>query len=157
MQLEVQVACATGAEYPDSDLLESWVAAALVKAKCSGGDLTIRIVDEPEMADLNQRYRGKNSPTNVLSFPFEAVEGLPLDILGDLVICASVVATEAGAQGKPLMDHWAHMVIHGILHLCGFDHQLEREAEQMELLEMSIMADLGIANPYTPVLSNPGS
>lgn len=157
MQLELQVACATGTEIPDFDQLGSWVTATLDKAECNGGDLTIRIVDESEMADLNYRYRGKSGTTNVLSFPFEAVEGLQLDIFGDLVICASVVAAEAGAQGKSLTDHWAHMVIHGTLHLCGFDHQLEQEAEQMELLEMSIMAGFGIANPYTLVLSKPGS
>ncbi len=109
------------------------------------GEITIRVVDRTEMAALNHRYRGKIGPTNVLSFPFEAPPGLPLDILGDVVICAPLVLAQAASQGKPPMAHWAHLVIHGTLHLCGYDHQQPQEAEQMESLEQNILTELGIA------------
>ena len=147
-QLQLQVAGDGGFEVPTLDQVRPWVAAALQKIRHPGGELTIRVVDRPEMAGLSARYRGKRGATNVLSFPFEAVAGLPLDILGDVVICAPVVAAEAASQGKPLMNHWAHLVIHGTLHLCGFDHQQPAEAEQMESLEQGIMADLGIPHPW---------
>ncbi|MGL5337628.1 MAG: rRNA maturation RNase YbeY, partial [Aeromonas veronii] len=93
-------------------------------------------------------YRGKDKPTNVLSFPFEAPPGLELPLLGDLVICRQVVEREAEEQGKPLMAHWAHMVVHGSLHLLGYDHIEDEEAEEMEALERDIMQELGFADPY---------
>jgi probable rRNA maturation factor len=110
--------------------------------------LTIRITDEAEIQELNRTYRHKDKPTNVLSFPFEAPPGVEIPLLGDIIICAAVVAREAGEQGKPLQAHWAHMVIHGTLHLLGYDHIDETEAEQMEGLEITLLAGLGYANPY---------
>ncbi|MFW1676628.1 rRNA maturation RNase YbeY [Pontibacter sp. JAM-7] len=132
---------------PTPEQLAQWVNAALAE-RHEGGELCIRIVDKTESQHLNSTYRHKDKPTNVLSFPFEVPEGIPLDILGDLVICADVVAEEAAEQGKASKDHWAHMVIHGCLHLLGFDHINETEAEEMEALERQILAGLNIADPY---------
>jgi probable rRNA maturation factor len=103
--------------------------------------VTVRLVDEAESRELNHTYRGKDKPTNVLSFPFEAPPGLELPLLGDLVICRQVVEAEAVEQGKPLMAHWAHMVVHGSLHLLGYDHIEDEEAEEMEQLERDIMQE----------------
>jgi len=107
-----------------------------------------RIVDAPESQALNRQYRGKDYPTNVLSFPAEYNEFLPYDYLGDLVICAPVVEREANEQGKQLLDHWAHMVVHGMLHLQGYDHESDEQAAEMEALEIEILAALGHTNPY---------
>lgn len=109
----------------------------------------LRITDTTESCSLNQRYRGKNSPTNVLSFPYPALPGLPQDQLGDLVICAPVVIAEAAAQQKPLHTHWAHLVIHGILHLRGYDHQTDAEALVMETREQQMLQQLGYPDPYS--------
>lgn len=144
--LEVQYAC-TSADVPDETLLRSWALAALGEDQ-QPVELVIRIVDAAESRALNRRYRGKDKPTNVLSFPFEAPPGVELDHLGDLVICAAVVAREALEQHKPLNHHWAHMVVHGILHLRGYDHQDEPQASAMEALEKQILKGLGIADPY---------
>lgn len=111
-------------------------------------ELSVRIVDTGESAQLNDQYRQKNGPTNVLSFPFEAPDNLPIPLLGDLVICAPVVEKEAAEQSKSVSDHWAHMIIHGTLHLLGYDHIAPQEATTMESLEVSIMASLGIEDPY---------
>jgi probable rRNA maturation factor len=114
--------------------------------------LTIRVVEEAEITRLNSDYRHKTAPTNVLSFPFDQPAGLPAEELepelGDVVICAAVVEQEAQAQGKTPEAHWAHMVVHGTLHLLGFDHITEAEAEQMEGLERQILAKLGYPDPY---------
>jgi probable rRNA maturation factor len=110
--------------------------------------LVIRIVDEPESRALNRQYRGIDKPTNVLSFPFEAPPHVPSRHIGDLVICAPVVEREAAEQGKPLEAHWAHMVVHGVLHLLGYDHQTDADAETMEGLEIAILGRLGFPNPY---------
>lgn len=131
---------------PTEAVLKRWVAAAL-PADCEC-EVVVRIVDERESAELNERYRGRSGPTNVLSFPFEAPEGLSLAHLGDLVICAPVVEREAAEQGKTRESHWAHMVVHGLLHLQGYDHQTEAEASEMEALETAILARLGYPNPY---------
>ncbi|MEM6406651.1 MAG: rRNA maturation RNase YbeY [Pseudomonadota bacterium] len=112
-------------------------------------DIVIRITDAAESRELNQRYRGKDRPTNVLSFPCTAPPGLPQDYLGDLVICAPLVIAEATAQHKPPDAHWAHLVIHGILHLRGYDHQTEAEAQIMETLEQQLLQQLGYPDPYT--------
>jgi probable rRNA maturation factor len=133
-------------QIPESRQFERWAAAALQPG--SVPDLSIRIVDEPESRELNHAYREKDYATNVLSFPFEAPAGIPIEYLGDLVICAPVVEREAEEQGKTLESHWAHMVVHGVLHLQGYDHIEEAEAEQMEALEKHIMARLGYDNPY---------
>lgn len=111
-------------------------------------EVSLRFVDDETIRELNRDYRGKDKPTNVLSFPFEAPPGVPTTLLGDLVICAPVVAAEAAEQGKPLTAHWAHMVVHGVLHLLGYDHIDDADAEIMEGLEVEILAGLGVPNPY---------
>ena len=142
---------------PDDDALQRWAQAAAAGAGGALGELTLRIIDAAESQTLNHDYRGKDAPTNVLSFPFDMPEGLDLPdeelILGDIAICAEVVAREADEQGKHPAAHWAHMVVHGVLHLLGFDHQDDDEAADMEALEISILAGLGITNPYQPVSS----
>ncbi len=135
-------------DLPSGELLTEWVTAAL-NGRLEQAELSIRIVDNEESQQLNSQYRGKDKPTNVLSFPFEMPEGITLDLLGDLVICAEVVAREAQEQKKPLMHHWSHMVIHGVLHLLGFNHINNEEAEEMEQLEREILASLDIPDPYT--------
>lgn len=112
-------------------------------------EVTIRFVDERESQTLNRDYRGKDNTTNVLSFPFESPPGVDLPLLGDLVICHAVVAHEASAQGKPLEHHYAHMVVHGILHLMGYDHIDDEEAEEMEQFERELLAELSITDPYS--------
>ena len=132
-----------------------WVAAAL-DGRIREADLAIRIVGSKEGRALNHHYRGKDYATNVLSFPAEIAEGVKMPkgvkmpLLGDLVICAPVVAREAKEQKKPLAAHYAHLTVHGALHLLGWDHEDEREAEAMEQLEREILAELGIADPYQP-------
>lgn len=125
-----------------------WVETVLKERKVDG-EVCIRIVDAEESQSLNAEYRGKDKPTNVLSFPFEVPPGIPVTLLGDLVICAEVVATEADEQEKALFDHWAHMVVHGTLHLLGFDHINDDDAEEMEALERTLLARLNIADPYS--------
>lgn len=136
---------------PGAARFEAWVD-AVAEARPIGGPLTIRLVDEAEGRALNHRFRGRDSATNVLSFPFEPMPGLPADqaVLGDLVICTRVVESEAAEQGKNLEAHYAHMVVHGVLHLLGFDHQTEAEARRMERLERNILQGLGYADPYEP-------
>jgi probable rRNA maturation factor len=126
-----------------------WIAAALVGRRPEA-EVAIRIVDEAEGAGLNATYRHKQGATNVLSFPAELPAGVPLPVLGDLVICAPVVAREAREQGKPPEAHWAHLVVHGCLHLLAFDHEDEAEAAEMEALERSILAAMGYPDPYLP-------
>jgi len=111
-------------------------------------EMVIRVVDEAESRQLNNQYRGKDTSTNVLSFPFEAPAGIASSHLGDLVICAPVVKREARTQNKKEIDHWAHMVVHGVLHLQGYDHQTDEQAEQMERLEKKILEGFGIRDPY---------
>jgi probable rRNA maturation factor len=132
--------------------MRRWVRSAL--AAGVRGELTVRIVDAGESAALNSRYRGKRGPTNVLSFPADeseppaaaAEELLPF---GDLVVCAEVVEREAREQGKPLAAHWAHMLVHGALHLQGYDHEQAREAGLMEARERALLAKLGFPDPYS--------
>jgi len=136
---------------PAATSFRKWVAAALA-GRIREADLAIRLVDEKEGRALNHHYRGKDYATNVLSFPAELPEGLPkgvtLPLLGDLVLCAPVVAREAKEQGKPLNAHYAHLTVHGCLHLLGWDHEDPREAEAMEQLEREILAGLGLPDPY---------
>ncbi len=136
---------------PAAVSFRKWVAAALA-GRIREADLAVRIVDVREGRAMNRHFRGKDYATNVLSFPAELPEGLPSDVrfplLGDLVICAPVVAREARDQKKPLAAHYAHMTVHGALHLLGWNHEDEREAECMEQLEREILASLGIADPY---------
>ncbi|MBU0500134.1 MAG: rRNA maturation RNase YbeY [Gammaproteobacteria bacterium] len=132
---------------PADGQLKTWVMATPVAELGSAG-LVIRIVDEGEGRELNHQYRGKEMPTNVLSFLFEAPPGFPSDYLGDLVICAPVVEREALEQGKAPEAHWTHLVVHGVLHLLGHDHQNDASAEAMEALEVAILARLGLPDPY---------
>jgi probable rRNA maturation factor len=126
-----------------------WAEAALRGAKRrKPAELAIRIVDTDEGLALNRDYRGKAYATNVLSFPVELPPGIMLPMIGDLAICAPVVAREAQEQGKPVQHHWAHLTVHGVLHLLGYDHEVDAQAEAMEALETRILAGLGIANPY---------
>ena len=132
---------------PAATSFRRWVAAAL-DGRIRRADLAIRLVDNKEGRALNRHYRGKDYATNVLSFPAELPEGVKLPLLGDLVICVPVVAREAREQGKQLNDHYAHLTVHGALHLLGWDHEDERDAECMEKLEREILAGLGIEDPY---------
>jgi len=140
-------------DVPDESSVRHWIEAALAGAghRQAAAEVSVRIVDNDEMQALNSDYRGKDRPTNVLSFPAGPMEGLPADaaaILGDLVVCAPVVVAEAKSQGKTTADHWAHLLVHGTLHLIGFDHVDGPEAETMERLETRILADHGVADPY---------
>ncbi|WP_333607744.1 rRNA maturation RNase YbeY [Arsukibacterium sp.] len=144
--LDLQLAT-TAADLPDAAQFQLWLEAAIVPFQ-DEAEVTIRIVDNAESQQLNLSYRKKDKPTNVLSFPFTAPAGIELPLLGDLVICAPVVAEEALTQKKSLEAHWAHMVIHGCLHLLGFDHINDADAEQMEAEEIQILQQLGITNPY---------
>ncbi len=143
--VELQNACGA-ADAPDAARLGDWLARAFPQLE--RGTLVVRVVDAAESARLNARYRGRSGPTNVLSFPFEAPPGVPVDHLGDLVICAEVVRREAREQGKPLADHWAHMIVHGTLHLLGYDHVRPEDAAVMEPLEVELLARLGVPDPY---------
>lgn len=136
------------ADLPAPEQLLDWVEAAL-ETENHGVELVIRLVDEAESAELNEAYRGKTGPTNVLSFPFDMPpEVEETRLLGDLVICVPVVRREAAEQGKTEPAHWAHLVVHGTLHLQGYDHQTEAGAAEMEGLERQILARLGYPDPY---------
>lgn len=134
---------------PDALLIEKWAEITLSRI-LKKAEVTIRIVDIEEMTQLNSTYRLKTGPTNVLSFPFTLPDHIPLDvpILGDVVICAPVVNSEAQQQGKTQHAHWAHMVVHGIYHLCGYDHETDAEAKIMESHETATLQLLGFTNPY---------
>ncbi|MYM64661.1 rRNA maturation RNase YbeY [Pseudomaricurvus sp. HS19] len=142
--LDLQIA-SDCSDLPAEEQLQRWAAAALQKDE---GEITVRIVDNAESQQLNSAYRGKDYPTNVLSFPADLPAELELPLLGDLVICAPVVAAEAREQGKTAEAHWAHMVVHGTLHLQGYDHIDDRDADIMEALETQILVDLGYPPPY---------
>ena len=148
IHLDVAVSyAAPRAGVPASTSFRKWVAAALT-GRIREADLAIRIVDEREGQALNRHYRGKDYATNVLSFPAELPEGVKLPLLGDLVICAPVVAREAAEQGKPVAAHYAHLTVHGVLHLLGWDHEHDKDAEAMEQLEREVLAELGLPDPY---------
>jgi len=157
MKIELDLQYASQSDsIPDSKRIEEWVRRSSPK-ELDNVEVCIRVVDEDESAELNNQYRNKQGPTNVLSFPYDAPDfindteeddGLPDDYLGDLVICAPVVEHEANEQGKPLLAHWAHMVVHGVLHLRGYDHIENDEAQKMEEMERNILAKLGFSDPY---------
>ena len=148
VQLDVSVSYGLPrAGLPAAVSFRRWAAAA-AEGRIKRADLAIRLVDAKEGRALNRHYRGKDYATNVLSFPVELPEGVTLPLLGDLVICAPVVAKEALEQGKPVAAHYAHLTVHGVLHLLGLDHEDEREAEAMEQLERDILAELGLPDPY---------
>ena len=150
--IEVQLASGHGDE-PTVEQVRNWAAAALAVFQDAGASLTVRMVDETEMIELNTRFRAHPGSTNVLSFPVEALPGLPAaeHPLGDIVVCPSVVEREALSQGKKVEDHFAHLVVHGVLHLHGHDHQSDSQAAVMEQLETDVLATLGIKNPYQTV------
>ncbi len=145
--VDLQLACENNSQLPSEDQFNQWFTEA-VHAFQQDAEITIRIVDEEESQSLNRDYRGKDKPTNVLSFPFEIPKGIEINLLGDLVICRQVVEKEAKEQEKDLIAHWAHMVIHGSLHLLGYDHIDDDDAEEMESLEITILSKLGFENPY---------
>jgi probable rRNA maturation factor len=151
VQVDLQIAVEDAEDIPDQKSFTDWASLA-VADRYERAEMTIRIVDGDESADLNQQFRNKQGPTNVLSFPFELeiADAAQLDIplLGDLVICAPVVEREATEQGKTLHSHWAHLVIHGTLHLLGYDHLTATEAREMESIEIDLLKQIGIANPY---------
>ena len=134
---------------PAATSFRRWVEAALAAARHRKPvELSIRIVGAREGRALNRRYRGRDYATNVLSFPVDLPRGIASDLLGDLAICAPVVAREAREQGRSPRDHYAHLTVHGVLHLLGYDHQHDMEAQRMEALETRILAGLGIGDPY---------
>jgi probable rRNA maturation factor len=134
----------------DEDLLK-WLTETLEFEQYGDAEITIRFVDEKESAELNEQYRHKTGSTNVLSFPFEAPAEVELDLLGDLIICSDVVRKQASEQKKEELAHWAHMVVHGTLHLLGYDHLTDDEAAKMEKKETQILSQLGYSDPYREI------
>lgn len=147
--LDIQIAT-DFPDLPSEAQFKHWVDTVLQDTE-QDSEIVIRLVDKPESAELNQQYRNKQGPTNILSFPFEAPDNIDMDLLGDLVICAPLIAEEAGEQHKQAEHHWAHITIHGVLHLLGYDHVEDGEAEEMETLEIKLLNVLNIANPYQEV------
>ncbi|WED22499.1 rRNA maturation RNase YbeY [Vibrio sp. JC009] len=147
IELDLQLAVENEQNLPSGADFNHWLSTT-VSAFQPDAEVTIRIVDEEESQQLNHDYRGKDKPTNVLSFPFEVPEGVEINLLGDLIICRQVVEKEAKEQHKEVMAHWAHMVVHGSLHLLGYDHIEDDEAEEMESLETEIMQSMGFEDPY---------
>jgi probable rRNA maturation factor len=145
--LDLQIACENSEGLPTESDFQKWLDVVLPQFQ-EESEVTIRLVDDAESHQLNMTYRGKDKSTNVLSFPFEAPPGMELPLLGDLVICRQVVEKEAQEQQKELLAHWAHMVVHGSLHLLGYDHIVDEEAEEMESIEIEIMQSLGYPDPY---------
>ncbi|MCK8537687.1 rRNA maturation RNase YbeY [Yersinia ruckeri] len=145
--LDLQIACENSQGLPTEADFQRWLEAVLSQFQ-EESEVTIRVVDEAESHELNLTYRGKDKSTNVLSFPFEAPPAIELPLLGDLIICRQVVEQEAVEQNKALLAHWAHMVVHGSLHLLGYDHIVDDEAEEMESIETEIMQGLGYPDPY---------
>ncbi len=146
MPVDVQLAT-QHADTPRAETLERWALSTLSSGRDEPGELCLRVVDDEESQTLNASYRGIDKPTNVLSFPAD-VDLPDANVLGDVVICAPIVEFEAAEQNKNVADHYAHMVVHGILHLMGYDHESDGEAERMEQLEVTILGELGIADPY---------
>lgn len=150
MQIQLDVQREVTALPKDHELLK-WVTEALTFEQHGDTELTIRFVSEAESAQLNEQYRHKSGATNVLSFPFDAPAEVEINLLGDLIICTAVVMSEARQQQKQELAHWAHMVIHGTLHLLGYDHLTEAEANIMESKEITILSQLGYADPYREI------
>ncbi len=135
---------------PSEQQIQQWVDTALEEVN-HDTEIVVRIVDESESAELNEQYRHKQGSTNILSFPVEIPDGIDLNLLGDLVICAPVLEKEARQQSKLLTHHWAHIIIHGVLHLLGYNHLDDEQAEEMESKEIALLQKLNIPNPYTQV------
>lgn len=151
LSLDIQIAD-NGDDHPPPEQFKRWVEAAIGE-RLTSAELSLRLVTEEEITLLNSTYRGQSKATNVLSFPAHLPECVELELLGDLAICPAVVAREAEQQNKPLLCHWAHMVIHGTLHLLGYDHIDDSDAQIMEALEINILNSLGIDNPYSIALN----
>lgn len=147
LDLDLQIAVEDQELLPSTQELNEWLSTAIATHK-DEAEVTVRIVEEQESHELNLQYRGKDKSTNVLTFPFDMPPEIELPLLGDLVICKAVVEREAQEQGKPLKAHWAHMLIHGGLHLLGYDHIEDSEAQEMESLETRLMLSLGFNDPY---------
>ena len=166
MDLDVSIADDHGLYLPSKNLLVDWITATLVGADYSMdyddngnakntneennscASVSLRIVSEQEITELNHKYRHINKPTNVLSFPFEPLPEVNVSLLGDIVVCAKIIQDEASQQSKSIEQHWAHMVVHGVLHLLGYEHEEEQQAEKMESLEIDILSKSGFPNPY---------
>lgn len=133
---------------PKDQELVKWVKEVLTLEQHGDTELTIRFVSEEESAELNNQYRNKQSSTNILSFPFEMPDEVELNLLGDLIICSDIVKKEAAEQQKEELAHWAHMIVHGTLHLLGYDHLTDAEASIMETKEIKILSQLGYSDPY---------
>jgi probable rRNA maturation factor len=153
VEVDVQIAC-SASDVPSAGEIASWVRHAVVASRkrlAAANEVSVRVVDSAEIQSLNSDYRGQDKATNVLSFPAGRVTGLPADAvrtLGDIVVCAEVVSGEAASLAKPARDHWAHMLVHGTLHLLGFDHVMDKDATEMERLETRILAEMNVAAPY---------
>lgn len=148
--LDLQIATTQPDHLPTEQQIMQWLNVILPQFM-DQAEITIRIVDEAESQQLNHTYRQKNKPTNVLSFPFESPIDIEVPLLGDLIICKQVVEKEAIEQHKLLISHWAHMIVHGCLHLLGYDHIVDEEAKEMENIEIDIMKQLGFDDPYQPI------
>jgi probable rRNA maturation factor len=148
VNLQVDIQCASGEPVPEEEDIRGWIEAALSGRRSADTEISLRLVDIEEMTTLNENYRAKAGPTNVLSFPSDLPRELELPLLGDIVICAPVVRDEAQSQNKTLQAHWAHMTVHGTLHLLGYDHIEEDEALAMEALETEILTSLNYPCPY---------
>ncbi|QPG04671.1 rRNA maturation RNase YbeY [Salinimonas marina] len=148
LQLAYEDDPAIAADIPAASQLQHWADMVFVMLDLFDQEMTLRFVGIDESQALNSQFRGKDKPTNVLSFPFESPPGMEMPLLGDLVICAPVISQEAQEQGKPVKHHYAHMIVHGILHLLGYDHIDDAQAEEMEALEIQILAELDIDDPY---------
>jgi probable rRNA maturation factor len=146
--IDLQVASESAADIPHINDIQHWCNMVLSDQGLSDKEITLRLVDIEESQTLNREYRGKDKPTNVLSFPFEAPEHVTINLLGDLVICVPVMTLEAKEQNKDVMHHWAHLIVHGCLHLLGYDHIDDDDANIMEAREISILAKLSIDDPY---------
>lgn len=147
-EIEIQWADEPVPGFPADEQLSGWVETVLAWLDEPPSEVAVRLMGSEEITELNTRYRNKAAPTNVLSFPAEVVAEPGRQLLGDIAICTDVIRREAGEQGKTLAAHTAHMLVHGVLHLCGYDHIIESEAVEMEHAEREILASLGFADPY---------
>ncbi len=152
-QIDVEVN-SSSTKIPSVENIELWISAALQSDELNQAEVSVYIVDEAESQELNAQYRSKDKPTNVLSFPADIPDEVGVPLLGDLVICAPVVEREAQEQGKTLEAHWAHMLVHGTLHLLGYDHVDDDEADVMEALETRLITQLNFPAPYTETLES---
>ena len=149
-QIDIEINSAS-ATIPSAEKIEQWISAALKSDELIDAEVSVYIVDEAEGQALNFQYRGKDKPTNILSFPADIPEEVGVPLLGDLVVCAPVVAREAEEQGKSLDAHWAHMLVHGTLHLLGYDHLEDDTADAMESLETHLITKMNFPAPYAEI------